>query len=118
MRGGGRGGPLVGVAPRLTGGRGHGRGRVLEVGDVVSLEAAEETFGVAARGGRLPHVAALADARDQRRAFGPDAVEVRRADDEGVPEECEQQQRGRERRGPAAPVSACESKSQRSPGPE
>lgn len=106
------------MAVRLRRGRGDGRGRVLEVGDVVSLEATQETFGVAARSGRLARVAALADDRDERRAAGADAVEVRRADDEGVPEECEQQQRGRERRGPAAPVRACKSKSQRSPGPE
>ena len=76
---------------RLTFGRDDGRGGVLEVGDVVPLKPAEETFGVAARSGRLPHVAALADARDERRAVGqPDAVEVRRADDEGVGREQEQ----------------------------
>ena len=103
----------------LTFGRGDGRGGVLEVGDVVPLEAAQETFGVAAGGRRLPRVAALADARDERRADGqPDAMEVRRADDEGVPEEREQQQGGRQRRGQAAAVSACKSKSQTSPGPE
>lgn len=104
---------------RLTFGRGDGRGGVLEVGDVIPLKTAEETFGVAARSGRLPRVAALADARDERRADGqPDAVEVRRADEEGVPEEREQKQRDRQRRGRAASVSAVESKPQSSPDPQ
>lgn len=107
------------MALRLTFGRDDGRGGVLEVGDVVPLEAAQETFGVAARSGRLPHVAALADARDERRAVGqPDAMKVRRADDEGVPEEREQQQRRRQRRGHAAPVSVGKSKSQGLPSPK
>jgi hypothetical protein len=84
------------MALRLTSGRGDFRRGVLEVGDVVSLEAAEQTFGVAARGGRLSRVAPRADAREGRRAFDtPDAVKVRRAGEEGVAEEREQQQRGR-----------------------
>ena len=119
MRVGRRDGARAEMPLRLTFGRGDGRVGVLEVGDVVPLEAAQETFGVAAGGGRLPRVAALADARRERRAVGqPDAVEVRRADEEGVPEEREQQQRRRQRRGHAAAVSAGQSKSQRSPVPE
>ena len=119
MRGGRRDGTRAEMPVRLTFGRRDGRGCVLEVGDVVPLEAAQETFGVAAGGRRLPRVAALADARHERRAVGQsDAVEVRRADEEGVPEEREQQQRGRQRRGHAAPVSAGKTKSQRSPVPE
>ena len=113
MRGRGRWGRQVGIASRQCDGRDDRGRRVLEVGDVVALETAQETFAVGLRGVRLLRAGALAHAGRALRALRhSDAVKVRRADKKGVAHEREQQQRGRERRRRRVPVFNGKSKSQ------
>lgn len=90
------------------------RERVLEVGDQVALEAAQQTLLVPACRRRVLRPLGLADPRVGRGFMAelPDAVEVGRAGDEGVTYQDEQHESRRRGRRRKMPVSCAKSERQ------